>query len=326
MSPYAGSTPYLSLKDVREEHLNEEQKALLGDLRMLSSRTQRSYASAFKGYLARRPYVPANIHAARAWVAGVRWGCRLNTLHPDPDISDGWKSLLPNIWVPEVEFHDEVGARYIHCVDRNARQGRRRHRLAHIPENFVELMLAESSLNSRSDLHFALLLLFLTGCRPSEIASASFEFSNEDVRVTIACAKEKFNENNSRSRMLTLERQYGVFARYLNNLKDWVGLVDRSLPFSHLNAAAMNNLCARLSKKLWPKKKIANPSCFRCLFIADLKKEGVPREQIAAQVGHLAEKSASRYGTARQGRDGRRAYLCIEQSEATDDNSMRPRG
>lgn len=324
MSPSRVSYANLvSLEDVREEQLNEEQKALLSKLKMLSSSTRRSYASAFKGYLEGRPYVPANIHAARAWVAGVRWGCALNTLHSDPEIASAWRETLSHgVSIPEVEFYDEIGCRYLYFP--TERQGRRRHRLSSIPADFVTRMLSESARNSRKDLHFALVMLAITGCRPCEIASMSFEFSEEHMHVTVACAKEKFNEKNSRFRTLTVGRGDSMFVKYVNELEIWLEGQSTSKPFSTLKAAAMNNLCRRLSQKLWPRRKLVNPSCFRCLFIADLKKDGIPRNQIAIQVGHLALKSASRYGTANQGRSGHRAYLHLEH-EAEEEFAARPK-
>lgn len=326
MSPCRGSRPYLaSLEDVREEQLNEEQKALLSKLKMLSSSTRRSYASAFKGYLEARPYVPANIHAARAWVAGVRWGCLLSTLHPDPEIAGAWRETLSHgISIPEVEFHDEIGRRYLYCP--TGRQGRRRHRLSSISADFVDRMLSESAQNSRKDLHFALVALAITGCRPCELASMSIEFSEEHMHVTLACAKEKFNEKNSRFRTLTVARGDSMFVRFVNELEVWLEGETTSNPFSTVNAAAMNNLCRRLSLKLWPRRKLVNPSCFRCLFIADLKKDGIPRNEIAIHVGHLALKSASRYGTANQGRTGHRAYLQQREGEGEDEFAARPKG
>lgn len=328
MRPRRPPAPYfLSLEDVPRGHFNEEQTALFSKLKMLSSSTQRSYAAAFRGYMERRPFSPANAHSARAWICGVRWGCELNSLHPDSAIADEWRETLSQgISIPEIEFYDDLGSRYIRVPAYAERQGRRRHRLPLLPHDFVSRLLAHSKKNSRRDLHFALVALSLTGCRPCELSSMGFDFTKDSLSVTIACAKERGNEKEPRHRTLTVKREGFMFTNFLDELEIWLEEEETTRPFVNLKAAAMNNLCRRLSRKLWPLRPLVNPSCFRCLFIADLKSDGVPREQIASQVGHLATRSASRYGTARQGRTGRRGYLHLEQDVEKNEAPSRPRG
>jgi hypothetical protein len=153
-----------------------------------------------------------------------------------------------------------------------------------------------------------------------------FNFTEVSLSVTIACAKERGNEKEPRRRTLTVNRDGFMFNSYLDKLEIWLGEKETTRPFLNLKAAAMNNLCRRLSRKLWPRRPLINPSCFRCLFIADLKSDGIPREQIAVQVGHMATRSASRYGTAKQGRAGRRGYLHLEQNMEKNEIPSRPRG
>jgi integrase len=187
-------------------------------------------------------------------------------------------------------------------------------------------MLAYSEQHSRRDLHFALFTMYLTGARPSEIKSAMFDFAAEHAYVTLACAKEKFNERNSRLRTLAFDRSDRVINRRLREVELWVAEQEVIHPFRHLKSADLNNLCRRISQKLWRGQVLVNPSCFRCLFIADLKKDGISRGIIADQVGHTAIKSASRYGTAQQGLKGRRSYLYVEQNDEQEILATRPKG
>ncbi|MBT2324993.1 site-specific integrase [Variovorax paradoxus] len=326
MSPYELLKPhFLTLEDVLEDRLNDEQRALFNKFKKLSSSTCRSYRSAFKGYLEGRPYVPANIHAQRVWITGVKWGCLLNTLHPDPDTAARWtQTLSDGISIPEVEFYDDLGCRYLRCV--SGRQGRRRHRLPSIATDFVERMISQSAQSSREDLHFALMALALTGCRPCELASATFGVDENYLYLTLACAKEKFNETNSRPRTLVMERAGPMFGKYVDELASWAEGQTAPNPFAAIKAADMNNLCRRLSRKLWPRRQLVNPSCFRCVFIADLKNDCLHREHIAYQVGHQSQRSASRYGTSKQGISGRRGYLQCDLAEEREEPHSRPRG
>lgn len=326
MTPHNGfSSPYLRVDDVQVETLDRDQLALFEALNALAPNTQRSYASGFRRHLEGREYRAANLSAFKYRNRCIRWGQQLNTLHANPEVAAYYRDRLQD----DIEHEDIIDdVNYLGEVvyyRPATTQGRRRHRLKKLKREFDQTILAFSRDACRVDLHQGLVVLVLTGCRPCELSSLKTWNHAEGLGLTFSNAKQTHRNSTFLTRSFIVKASDGPYVEYVKALQAWAATQEKN-PFSHIKAQDMTNLCQRLSAKLWKGKPPVNPSCFRCQLIADLKKDGWAREDIAALVGHVALKSASRYGTSNQGRRGMRSQLQLLAREREIESPEAPRG
>ncbi len=181
-------------------------------------------------------------------------------------------------------------------VEGIVRKGKRRG-LSSLPKTWRQMMVEQCPANSAY--RDALIISALTGCRPSELAKGVvIEATTEKLWITIQGAKVT---PTSGQPVRQLEFSAAVpFAQVLQTITSaqaggMVTMIDCPKAFSDFVRA--------LSRQVFPESKyVVSPYSFRHAFAADRKAEKLPKDQIAAMMGHLSMQSQKAYGIASQGR------------------------
>ena len=147
----------------------------------------------------------------------------------------------------------------------------------------------------------------LSGARPEELQTATYDRVGNDLRITIKGAK--FSATKGQEwRKLVIKNDGGsefqhLIAKATSSPKALAlpsGVKDYPDSFSAALARAGKQVfpagCPRMSGYV-----------YRHAFASDLKADGLPREQIAAALGHAVTKTQDCYGRAAGGRAGARA-------------------
>jgi hypothetical protein len=313
-----------SVDEVRYSQLDADQLKVYRRLERLSPDTQRNYLARFRNFIhKRRVGHPTTRHSERTLRSAIQFGYDLNCLVTCPELRSAWEQRRYSWEISGRPLHsDKLELNWWDVADQPnpyriqvGNSTRRRSRLRQLPSNWW-MTTIEHCDTSGVQLQAAMILLFLTGCRPGEVSTARFErLPDHGLLVRLVCSKRRHIQDGVSYRDLTLkadETEQGtlvsrlIFLLYDNHV---VGQMYAN------DAKALQNLCTRLSAKLWPKLRPGlNPSCYRALFIADLKADGVTRGAIAYLAGHTSERTASYYGLSKQGTRGRRAYLSIPET------------
>ena len=181
---------------------------------------------------------------------------------------------------------------------RHVSRGKRRG-LGTLPADWREQLLTKAAID---ELPY-LLVLILTGCRPSELA----------LGIKVICRKQKLylglkgskvtSFNGQPQRVLGIDLSHRWGEQLANTLAN--GLVPVTLQMkAGLLAALVKRIVGRLQFVGEQKNYVISPYSFRHQLAADLKSQGEAPAWIAAVLGHRSERTQSSYGHWRQGRSG----------------------
>ncbi|WP_412548951.1 site-specific integrase [Ralstonia pseudosolanacearum] len=189
-----------------------------------------------------------------------------------------------------------------------------------LPPTWREDMFACASqldwCQSRPQLLPALALLWVTGCRPTEIEQGVRVYSRGD-QLVIEVLGAKCNEAGAPERGQP-KRTYGFVTRPDANSAEHPALavlrvraeqnmVDGTGSTLVVHSADyLYNSVVALGKVVFPKLRTrVSPYCFRHQMASDLKADpAVPLEDAAKLMGHLSDYSIGRYGRAVHGKRG----------------------
>ncbi|MDP1682846.1 MAG: hypothetical protein Q8L39_13880 [Burkholderiales bacterium] len=163
----------------------------------------------------------------------------------------------------------------------------------------------------------AIAVLGCSGCRPIELQSGiKVEKTPDGILFTITGAKThqgKFGQKE-RSVLISVDSPE---AQHLNKK-----LAAHGSPLIvTAKAALLKDAVARISKKLWPRRKVhVTPYVYRHQFSADIKADELSASQVAQALGHAVEESQRFYGHRRQARRGGNRILGVKATHA-----IRPR-
>lgn len=154
----------------------------------------------------------------------------------------------------------------------------------------------------------------LTGARPEELRKAEFQSVGGDLRIRIWGAKVSETKGQE-WRIFTVKNDNSEeFAHLLKRATpEWqtVGMPSGVKDYPDAFSAAL----ARAGEKALPKSARMTGYVYRHIFASDLKADGLPREQIAAALGHAVTKTQDTYGRASGGTAGKRS-LSVECASA----------
>lgn len=152
----------------------------------------------------------------------------------------------------------------------------------------------------------------LSGARPEELQTATYERLGDDLRIEIKGAKvsaEKGREKGQGWRKLVIKDDGSsefkhLFSKAKNNEPKTLVLPSGVKDYPDSFSAAL----ARAGKQVFPAGcPRMSGYVYRHSFASDLKADGLPREQIAAALGHAVTKTQDTYGRAAGGRAGARS-------------------
>jgi integrase len=322
-----------SLGEVSYSKLDAEQLAVYHRLERLSPATQRNYLARFRNYLYNREVGYAKTRQSKRTLrCAINYGFDLNSLTTCPDLRAAWQRER-SAWIycgrPGNHNEGEFNHRFVQedyysddDTDNLAASTRRRSRLKRLPPDWHSTCF-DNCKRSSSELQAGLIILYLSGCRPGEVRSAKFDrLGKDELRLTLECSKRRHIQLGVSHRTITLKADTSAQGVLVDRLISLVFNEHGADQIHTVSAKSIQNLCARLSERLWPQVQPGlNPSCFRCLFIADLKADKISRTVIAELAGHTSEDTASLYGVRKQGRSGRRTYLNLPPSAREQENS-----
>ena len=154
----------------------------------------------------------------------------------------------------------------------------------------------------------------LTGARPEELRTATFERVGGNLRIKIIGAKVSETKGQE-WRVFTLENDGTTEFLHLFNKAgaEWqtVGMPEGVKDYPDAFSAAL----ARAGQKVLPKSARMSGYVYRHALASDLKADGFTREEIAAALGHAVTKTQDAYGRAVGGSAGKRA-LSVECARA----------
>lgn len=304
----------VELTAARVTQLTPEQERILAYLLTLDSETIRRCSQRFKRRLSGAGNaIPRTKGAAQALTTALNIGLRLNCLHPAPAVASHWLTVheAGGITLPWRAWMSDDGMPEFSGPSFELPTRRRRQRLKQLPKDWLpnSLSLAE---RCNDELHAAILVVALTGCRPAEVASIEATLAGDAGHLNIQCAKTGFQR--TRYRELNL-RPESVMSEWIVRLCGLVRKLPLTHPFSGVNAKAIENGIQRISDDLLKRQENAlTASCYRNQLAADLKRDGIPEEEISYCLGHASLRTKSMYGTYQQGKPGRRGYLSLAQS------------
>ncbi|GEM_PF-1591010 len=174
-------------------------------------------------------------------------------------------------------------------------QQKKRQGLSILPAQWREQML-ERSLGS--DVESALLVLAMTGCRPSELArGVIINFGEQKLNILIVGSK------------LGVDMGQPVRLQQFSVEDAWAARLLETLALEHHAPACYAFPAKRLARRIgrlaqeqfFVEGGGPSPLSFRHQFAADLKKCGVSQEQIAAALGHQSVRTQGMYGDRKNG-------------------------
>jgi integrase len=256
---------------------------------------------------------PSTPGAVRTLRNELKVGLLLQTLHRDASIRSWAEQQLLGLETLSFDRPGVMGGRGFVAGQKKRTPYRRL--LRGLPHDWVERALY-AVVTSRGDLHAALLVLALTGARPSEVSSAEFEYTSVGLNIKLNCAKRAVH---MRQHDEILFRRVVPFRR--DDGGPWVETLCSLLkfypaatcPLAEVTPSRLAELCVRVGGSAFPKRKQAlRASCFRNQLSADLKASGIERSVIAYMLGHDVRRTAGYYGTAKQAGTMSRSYLDIQ--------------
>ncbi len=189
-----------------------------------------------------------------------------------------------------------------------AKRRSKRQALAGLPSNW-RIALCKRAASGRY--LFPLIVLSLTGCRPSELVSGVHLWHSKDeatgkslIHFTIAGAKVKASQGQP-VRTITYDAKDPH--PFITVVKELLDAQPEPQVFAQISSAV--NLTVeirRLARSLWPKHKHPITAyCFRHQFAADMKANG-DDEATSRGLGHISAETSRVYGTAGQASKGQR--------------------
>ena len=189
-----------------------------------------------------------------------------------------------------------------------AKRRSKRQALAGLPTNW-RTTLCKQAAGGRY--LFPLILLSLTGCRPSELVNGIHVWRTKEaasgrslIHFSIAGAKVKASQGQPVRTITYDAKDPHPFIVVVNGLLD---AQPEPQVFAQISSAV--NLTVeirRLARSLWPKhKQPITAYCFRHQFAADMKANG-DDEATSRSLGHISAETRRAYGTAGQASKGER--------------------
>ena len=202
-------------------------------------------------------------------------------------------------WLDELDFYTELLTAIPTGCPIPPEKKRRRHSkkqdLKGLPENWRERLIDEMSAGIYA---LPLLVASLTGCRPEELRRGiQLRIDDGHLVAEIEGAKVKTNQGQP---MRTLSWQLPGNS-LIERLAKQVRESGNELCVSIDDPRNFSTAVRSAAKILWPKHKAnVTPYCLRHALSADLKSAGVPREEVAAGMGHISDETCQHYGSANQ--------------------------
>ena len=189
-----------------------------------------------------------------------------------------------------------------------AKRRSKRQALPGLPANWRTALCKRAA---RSRYLFPLIVLALTGCRPSELVSGIHLWRSRDeatgrllIHFSIAGAKVKASQGQPVRTISYDAKDPHPLVVVINGLLD---AQPKPQVFAQISSAV--NLTVeirRLARSLWPKhKQPITAYCFRHQFAADMKANG-DDEATSRGLGHISAETRRVYGTAGQASNGER--------------------
>jgi integrase len=178
----------------------------------------------------------------------------------------------------------------------SARVGRV-HRIKRYPKDWRERML-NAIQTGIPNMKEAVVVLAVTGCRPSELTTAELSLHEDGVQITVESLKSLGGKDPTRR---------GAIYEANEITSTLISLAQKGgRPFSDIKYKALDNLLQRTSQKrgVFPEslKVSIRSSDFRNQLVADSKAGGRPPEEIAMLLGHISTLQQKAYGRSALGR------------------------
>ena len=186
-----------------------------------------------------------------------------------------------------------------------------------LPNGWADTLL-EQSIDHR--FYKAILVLCVTGCRPSELSDAQFSYSQEKVYVEIKGKKvTSANGQSLRSFIIPAKK---LPQHFIDELKKNSQLQVPEVATDN-EQKSLRMYLNRLGAKEFPdlEQKIS-PISFRHTMASTLRDEGWEKGEIAKVMGHASERTQGHYG-ARKRRRGKRPAAPIEKGSAEASRPVR---
>lgn len=177
--------------------------------------------------------------------------------------------------------------------EKRRRKKSKKHDLAGLPCDWRE------RLSTRMKKYYApFLVTAITGCRPAELkTSILVQIENNELVAIIGGAKVKETQGQPERKLFWKLPKEGL-------VEDLAELVLRNgdkLVVTVNNTKNFSTAIRDVARREWPKrKKTVTPYCLRHLFSAELKASGKSRQEVAAAMGHLSDRTCQHYATANQ--------------------------
>jgi integrase len=171
----------------------------------------------------------------------------------------------------------------------------KRNLLSQLPSNWRQQFVAGVQ-SSTPGMREAFLLMAISGCRPSELATTTLTLSEKNVlTIHIVSAKRRIHQiGDWRAMRLPLPTAYG----------DCRGLFDSFVvaQLRRITPKQISDSARKVSKRVFPSLgERVTASTFRHQFCSDLKSRGCTKREIALSLGHSMIESQNAYGRPRFG-------------------------
>lgn len=181
---------------------------------------------------------------------------------------------------------------------RHVSRGKRRG-LGTLPADWREQLLAKAAVD---ELPY-LLVLILTGCRPSELALGIKANCRKQMLYLGIKGSKVTSSNGQPQRLLGIDLSHLWGQQLANALAHWSVPVTLQMK-AGLLAALVKRVAGRVQFVGEQQDYVISPYSFRHQLAADLKRQGETPAWIAAVLGHRSERTQTAYGHWRQGCSG----------------------
>lgn len=177
----------------------------------------------------------------------------------------------------------------------DGKPGKKQRRVKSISNDEFSALSAEAARRENRAVQYALIIVAICGCRPSEIHNISVI---NDKQFMIASSKKITSGDNKGKR--GLDRMIKI------ENPTHAELFSRGIQYIQVNEVNISNVQKTvwsIAKSLWPKRK-HRPSLYslRHQLGSNLKASGLSREETAYLMGHRCTSSVDKYGDRRSGK------------------------
>ena len=204
-----------------------------------------------------------------------------------------------------------------------------------LPQGWQWTLLREMHANrTHSEWFWPCVTLALTGCRPSEIHGAKYEWVGDQLLVKIQGTKITSTSGQpTRTFQIDTTELPKFLIKMLRNQDKWIikfplqknGTNQNSEKQKSLAIQQLRMRVTRLSRELWPSMKSPiSPITFRHAMASALRGDDRDAGEIAAILGHRSEKTQQYYGVSGKTASHLGPSASIKKGTATAERPIRP--